>query len=115
MHLLGLHQGNGGSPFAVQKSTLAALCALGLKEGWRRRGARLPGCSLSANTMALWVRKGFKEQQEDSLQEAVLEKCSCYCFSSLLCLLSSGCFLSAPSNYTNSIDLILSGFRELFE
>lgn len=49
-------------------------------------------------------------------QEAVLEKCSCCCcFSSLLCLLSSGCFLSAPGNYPNSIDLILSGLRELFE
>lgn len=66
MDLLGLQQATSGFPSVVQKSPLAALCALGPKEGWRRRGARLPSCSLSADTMALGDREGFREQQEDS-------------------------------------------------
>jgi len=53
--------------------------------------------------------------KKDILREAVFESYNYYWFSSLLCLLPLHGFLSALSNYTNSIDLILSVFEELFE
>lgn len=42
------------------------------------------------------------------------ESWNCCCPSSLLCLLSSSCFLSALSYYTNIIDLIPSLFQEFW-
>lgn len=65
--------------------------------------------------IALRVSKEFEDKQKDLLQEAVFENYSYCWFSSLLCLLSLRSFLSALSSYTNSIDLILSVFKELFE
>lgn len=86
-----------------------------MKKCWQGQKARSQTAQNHSSTShSCQKRKELGNSRKVQLREDMWESWNCCCPSTLLCLLSSSCFLSALSYYTNIIDLIPSLFQEFW-